>query len=355
MNERTKRLRGVVVGAGYFSKFHLSAWSRIDEVEIVALCDLDQEKAQRVAGVHGITNVYNDVSRMLSDQNPDFVDIVTRPDSHLDLVRSAADAGVSIICQKPLAPTFDDARRLVSVASDARVLLMVHENFRFQPWYREIRKLLDDGVVGDNLHTISIRTRMGDGWQNDAYQARQPYFVSMPQLLIFETGVHFIDTFRYLAGEIDGIYASLRRLNPNIAGEDTAMVLFEFANGAQGVWDASRYHESNLDDPRYTFGECLVETNGGSIRLYGDGRITIQKLGQSERDHPYEHNNLDFAGDCVFATQQHFIDSIRKIEQFETSGEEYLKTLCVQEAVYQSAASGLPVRGLAEGGDHADH
>ncbi len=73
---------------------------------------------------------------------------------------------------------------------------MVHDNFRFQPWHREFRRLLDAGAIG-RLHSISCRTRMGDGWQPDAYLARQPYFRTMPQLLIYETGVHFIDVYRY--------------------------------------------------------------------------------------------------------------------------------------------------------------
>ena len=355
MNEEANTIRGVAVGAGYFSQFHFDAWSRIDEVDLVAICDIDRDKAQRMADRHGVRHVYTNVAEMLDQQKPAFIDIITRPDSHLELVRTAAANHVNVICQKPLAPSIDEARQIVACAGEAGIQLMVHENFRFQPWYREIRKLLDGGNLGDRLHTITMRTRMGDGWQDDAYQSRQPYFVSMPRLLVFETGVHFIDTFRFLAGEIDGVYASLRKLNPNIAGEDTGLILFEFASGARGVWDASRFNESNLNNPRYTFGECLVETNGGSIRLYGDGRITIQPLGERERDHVYVHNDRDFAGDCVLATQKHFIDSLQRVEPFETSGQEYMKTLQVQEAVYDSASTGLPVRGLVDGDQDAHH
>ena len=200
MNNETDKLRGVAVGAGYFSQFHLNAWSRMADVEMVAICDIDRDQAQRAADQHGIDHVYTNVSEMLAEQKPAFIDIITRPDSHLEIVRAAASVHVHVICQKPLAPSIDEARQLVSCAGDAGIQLMVHENFRFQPWYREIRKLLDGGSIGDRLHSITMRTRMGDGWQKDAYQARQPYFVSMPRLLVFETGVHFIDTFRYLAG-----------------------------------------------------------------------------------------------------------------------------------------------------------
>ena len=350
-----RRLKGAVIGAGYFSRFHCEAWSRIDQVELCAVCDLDLERARQTADGHDIETAYGSVTEMLEAEQPDFVDIVTRPDSHLELVGLAAERGLHVICQKPLAPTFAESEQLVAKAAEAGVRLMVHENFRFQPWHREIKKLIERGAIGDRLHSVSCRTRTGDGWQSDAYLARQPYFVTMPRLLIFETGVHFIDTFRFLAGEIDGVFASLRRLNPKIAGEDEGVVLFEFSGGARGVWDASRYHEANCDDPRYTFGEFLIEGDGGSIRLYADGTLTVQPLGETEYDHPYRHEPQNFAGDCVYHTQRHFIDSLLAETEFETSGKDYLNTLRVQEAVYQSSESGQPVRGLARGENIADH
>ena len=345
MAEET-RLRGTAVGAGYFSQFHYEAWSRIGEVELVSVCDADESKAREAASKHNIASVYTDAGTMLDAEQPDFVDIITRPDSHLELVQQAASRGIHVICQKPLAATIEEAEQLLRTANEAGVRLMVHDNFRFQPWYREIKSLIEQGTIGERLHSLAFQSRLGDGWQDDAYLARQPYFRDMPRFLVYETGVHFIDTFRSLAGEIDGVFASLRKLNPNIAGEDAGIVLFEFASGARGLWDANRYNEPNCDDPRYTFGDFLLEGNGGSIRLHSDGRLTVQPLGEPEQEHIYEHQRKNFAGDCVYFTQRHFVDSLIDDAPFETSGEEYLKTLRVQEAVYRSAATGLPVRGL---------
>ena len=340
------KLRGVAVGAGYFSQFHLDAWKRIDNVDLVAICDTDKSKANTAAKEHDIASTYNNVGEMLAKEDPDFIDIITRPDSHLSLTKLAVDANVAVICQKPLAPTFEESKELVSIAEEGSVPLMVHENFRFQPWYREIKRILESGNLGDRLHSISIRTRTGDGWQPDAYLGRQPYFREMERFLVFEMGVHFIDTMRFLGGEIEGVYARLRKLNADIAGEDTGTVLFEFASGAQGMWDANRFNEPNTEDARYTFGTVLVETNGGSIRLHQDGRITTQRLGEAEQTHEYSHERRNFAGDCVFATQKHFIDCLAASRPFETSGKAYLKTLEVQEAVYQSAERQLPVRNI---------
>ncbi len=337
-------LKGVCIGAGYFSQFHLDAWQRIPEVTIAAVCDQVLVKAERACQELDHSRAYADYQSMFDREQPDFVDVITPPASHAAICQEAGKRGISIICQKALAPDFEQSKQIVETAKEHRVRLMVHENFRFQPWHREIRRLIDAGAVGDRLHQLYFRSRMGDGWGDDAYLSRQPYFREMPKLLVFETGVHFIDTFRFLAGEIDETYAMLKRLNPLIAGEDSGLLTFRFANGATGVWDANRYNDSDSDDPRYTFGEFLVEGSGGSIRLYSDGRLTLQPLGQKVREHVYKHERRGFGGDCVYFTQKHFVAGLLKGEPFETSGDAYLNTLRVQEAAYESAATNRPIR-----------
>jgi predicted dehydrogenase len=342
MIDRNDRvLRGAVIGVGYFSHFHFDAWRRIENVDIVAVCDLDEQKANAVAAEFGVEKTFTEFRQMLDSCELDFVDVVTRPDSHLAIATEIAAKGIAIICQKPIAPTVTEATQLVNVAKDAGVPLMIHENFRFQPWYREIKQLLNDRRIGDRLHTISFRNRAGDGHGADAYLARQPYFQTMENFLIFEAGIHTIDTYRYLAGEIDRVWCSTRKLNPVIAGEDAAMAIFDFTGGGQGFYDANRFNESTADNPRYTFGEMLVECNGGSIRLYDDGRLTVQELKKAEVDHAYKPSTHGFAGDCVLATQQHFVDGLlAERHSFETDGPSYLKSIAVQEAMYRSADSG---------------
>jgi len=333
----------VCVGAGYFSHFQYDAWQRIPEVTITAMCNRNVERAKAIRDKFGIPNHYTDYREMLEKEKPDFVDIITPPPTHVQMCRVAADLGIHVICQKPLAPTFAEARRIVEHAGKAGVRFMVHENWRFQPWYRQIKQLLDDGAIGEKVHVMSFRSRMGDGWGRDAYLDRQPYFRDYPRLLVYENGVHFIDTYRYLAGEIESVYAVLKKLNPVIAGEDFGVVVLNFRSGATGLWDANRYNETNVANPRYTFGEFLVDGDGGSIRLYGDGRLTVQKLGQPETEHAYAHEDRNFSGDCCYFTQRHFIDRLIDGEPFETNGSSYLRTLAVQDAVYESAERGAPV------------
>ncbi len=280
-------LRGLCIGAGYFSRFHLDAWNRLEGVTCVGVCDLDIDRAQAAAKSHDIDRWFDDPARALDELRPDFADLITPPETHLDLIQRAAERSVPIICQKPLAPDLPTSQRIVEICQKANVRLMVHENFRFQPWHREIKRLLEDGVIGE-LHTLSVRTRLGDGWGAEAYLDRQPYFRTMERLLIFETGVHFLDTFRYLGGEITDVYAKLRRLNPAIVGEDAATLQVTFRSGAIAMWDANRYNESTSehDDPRYTFGTFLLEGTHGSISLGLDGQLTIKPLGERASTHP---------------------------------------------------------------------
>jgi predicted dehydrogenase len=248
----------------------------------------------------------------------------------------AAEGGVAVVCQKPLAPAFEASRRIVEAARSAGVRFMVHENWRWQPWYRKIREIRQSGAIGEFTH-LHFLMRMGDGWGAAAYLDRQPFFRDYPRLLVYETGVHFIDTFRYLLGEVTEVFAHLRRLNPVIQGEETGQVFFRFASGATAIWDANRYNEVESSSPRYTFGQLRIDAAGGHLTMDTESKIRVKLLGQPGFDVEYPHENINFAGDCVYALQRHFVDCMLSGAPFESSGEDYLKTLRVVDAVYESA------------------
>ncbi len=330
------KLRIACIGAGYFARFQVGAWKRIPEVELIAICDRDEQKANSMAQEFDVPNIYTSAEALFENEQLDLVDIITPPETHFGLCKLAADHGVAIICQKPVAPTLTEAEKLVSQVSE-KVPLMIHENYRFQPWHRKIKSMIESNTIGDKVHSLYFQTRLGDGWQPDAYLQRQPYFRTMPRLLVHETGVHFIDTFRYLLGEVESVYADLKQLNAEIAGEDSGLLVFNFTNGVRAIWDANRYNESKSQNPRYTFGEMLLEGSGGSIRLYQDGSITLQPLGQPEAPVEYHHEDIDFGGDCVYFTQKHLAECLISGKDPETGGAKYLQNLRIQEAIYQSA------------------
>ena len=217
-------LKVVTIGAGYFARFHHEAWSRMPRARLAAICDLDRDKAEAAAQEVGVETVYDDPAELLARERPDLVDIATPPASHRDLVALAASEGIDVVCQKAFTRSLDEARETVAIAEGAGVTLAVHENFRFQPWFREIRRLVDERAFGD-LYAVSFRLRPGDGQGPRAYLDRQPYFQGMERFLVHETAIHLIDTFRFLCGGCEAVYADLRRLNPAIAGEDAGVIL----------------------------------------------------------------------------------------------------------------------------------
>jgi predicted dehydrogenase len=339
----TATLKGVGVGAGYFSAYQYEAWRRIPEVAMTAICNRTVAKAEAMAARYDIPRVYGDFDEMIEREKPDFVDIITPPQTHLDYCTRLAGRGISMICQKPLAPTWDECVRLVETVEKSPARFVVHENWRWQPWYREMKRLLDSGLPGE-LFSINVRMRMGDGWGADAYLSRQPFFRDYPRLLIYETGVHFLDTFRFLGGEITSVYARLRRLNPAIKGEDAGMVVCGMANGSTAVLDANRYNEAATDEPRYTFGTVRIDGSRGHLELGTDGAITVKPLGEPAYNHAYRHERRGFAGDCCYHFQRHVVDTLLGGGQFESSGADYLKTLRAVEACYQSAECGEVIR-----------
>ncbi|MEM9134884.1 MAG: Gfo/Idh/MocA family oxidoreductase [Actinomycetota bacterium] len=336
-------MRGALVGVGYFSRFHLDAWSRLPDGGIVTVIDADPDRAAAVAGEHGLTTHPSLAAAIADPDCPlDFVDIVTPPESHHRLALEAAEAGLDVICQKPLAPTLPEATALVSGVGRTGVRFMVHENWRWQPWYRAIGRFLTSDVAGEPYHA-SFTMRTGDGWADDAYLDRQPYFRRYPRLLLHETGIHFVDTFRYLLGEVTSVYASISRRNGAIAGEDAGVAVLHFASGATAVFDGSRYNESDAEDPRYTFGRFRLDTSTGHAELDLDGTVRWHPLGRPATTMLGRPPRTGFGGDSVFALQEHFVDCVRSGRPFESEGADYLRTMAVVEACYTSAERGQVV------------
>ena len=334
------RLRVAGVGAGYFSQFHLAGWKAIPEVEYVALCDRDEAKARAHAERFGISRVFTDAAHMLDAVAPDLFDIVTPPPTHAPLVAEAARRRVPAICQKALAPTYAEAVALVETAERAGVLLVAHENFRWTPWHREAKRLIDAGRLG-TLHGVAFRLRPGDGQGPRAYLDRQPYFQQMPQLLVYETAIHWIDTFRFLMGEVAAVYARLRRVNPVIVGEDAGYIVFEFAGGATGLFDGNRLNDHVAANPRRTMGEMWLEGSAGVLRLDGEARLWWKPHHGPEAEHRYDAGPTDtFAGGACEHLQRHVVRHLCAGAPLENTGREYLGALRVQEAVYRSHAEG---------------
>ncbi len=332
-----------IVGAGFFSQFHYDAWSRINNTKIEACCDLDIDKAKSVAEKFQIENVYSNLEELLKNNTIDLLDIVSPPPTHLQNVKLAAQQGTNVVCQKPFGETLEQAQEITRIADKMGIEVIVHDNFRFMPWYRKIKSVLEQGILGDVLNA-QFNLRPGDGQGQDAYLSRQPYFQQMEKFLIHETAIHFIDTFRYLFGEVTSVYADLRRCNPVIKGEDSGVVIFELASGMRAVFDGNRLIDHSSSNTRRTMGEMWIEGTKAVLSLDGEGRIWLRKHGSLQLEPvEYQWQDQGYGGDCVFALCKHVKEYFRDHGSVENKGREYLANIELENAIYQSDKEGRKI------------
>ena len=325
--------RVACLGAGFFAQFHRDGWERIDEVELVGIADQDLEKASQTGHPP-----FASLKDMLENAQPDILDIVVPPTAHADAIRTALDYDPKlIICQKPFCTSLAEAQEMVSLAKEKSTTLIVHENFRFQPWFRAIQSAIEDGLIGKPLQA-TFRLRPGDGQGPDAYLARQPYFQKMPRFMVHETGVHYIDTFRFLFGNPNAVYADLRKVNSVIAGEDAGFVIFEHQNGMRTILDGNRNLDHAATNTRCTMGEGLFEGTKGTLTLLGDGSVNLRKFGELSTIQVIgPDQSPNFGGDCTYKLQRHAIDALLEHFPFENEANNYLTVIEIEAAIYDSA------------------
>lgn len=332
-------LRVACLGAGYFSQFHYDSWARMAGAALVGACDRDLARATTTG-----LPAFDDLTAMLDATRPDILDIILPPPGHAAAIRAALAAGLrTIICQKPFCTGLAEAEQITAEAEAAGARIIIHENFRFQPWYRALKTALAAGQIGA-VQQVTFWLRPGDGQGPRAYLDRQPYFQDMPRFLIHETGVHWIDTFRYLLGPPTAVYADLRRVNPVIAGEDAGHVLFDHPGGVRALFDGNRSLDHAADNHRRTMGEALVEGTDGTITLTGDGALWLRRFGEVTPVALLPRDTWSgFGGDCVHALQTHVISGLLHGTPLENLAPDYLDVIRIEEAVYRSAETGRKV------------
>jgi predicted dehydrogenase len=280
---------------------------------------------------------YQNVEALFAAEAVDALDIATPRETHAALVLAAAEQGVAVLCQKPLAPTLAEAEALAAQVA-GRIRLMVHENWRFRPYYRQIAAWMAEGRLGRlTMGTISIRS---SGLVPDAagrYPAieRQPFFRTEPRLLIAESLIHHIDVARWLFGPLRLLSARTLRASDAVVGESAAMLMFETAEGAPLVVDGN--YASPGFPPAARDRVELIGTR--SSILMRDDRLEL--LGGDPVAMHYDHAEAYQA--CFDATIAHFVDALHTGAAFETSVDDNLETLCLVEDAYAGrSASGPP-------------
>ena len=333
-------LRIAMIGGGYFGRIQARAWQRAEGVDFVGIVESSGDRRDELRTQFPDLEVVADLQTLLDIGNLDLVDIATPPETHEKLTSHLLGKVPTIVCQKPFCANIDAAGSLVEKAEAGSTKLIVHENFRFMPWYRKIEQIIANGELG-KIRQACFRMRPGDGNGKSAYLERQLYFRTMARFLIHETGIHWIDVFRYLFGEPASIYADLWQSNLTIEGEDSGIVVLTMKNGARVILDANRTLDHQAKNHRLTMGEFIIEGSKASLFLDGEGALKIRHFGSNvETAVPYEFTDRDFGGDCVFHFQNHVVDHLRNGSVLETLAKDYLKNMRIEEAAYHSSSTG---------------
>ena len=334
------KLKVACAGTGYFSQFHYEAWTRVGAVELVGVYNRSRDKADEFRARYEIPYSGTSLADLLDKTQAEVLDIITPPATHLESVRIAAERGVHVICQKPFGEDLAQAEAMVDLADRHGIKLVIHENFRFMPWYRKIKTVLDSGALGRVLNA-EFKLRPGDGQGPEAYLARQPYFQDMPRFLVHETAIHLVDTFRFLFGEPESVYADLRRCNPVIKGEDSGLIVFQFPEQLQVVFDGNRLLDHSASNTRRTMGELEICGTQAELRLDGEARLWLRNFGeQTAAPLEYEWRDQFFGGDCVYETIAHIVRHFCEDAPLENQGRDYLHNIHIENAIYDAAAQG---------------
>ncbi|KPA20679.1 Inositol 2-dehydrogenase [Shimia sp. SK013] len=334
-----------VIGLGYFSQFHLQAWQDDPRVDKIVATDLSEARRDWARQSFEV-DVFEGATAAQVAVDVDIVDIVAPPPAHANLIEAFLRPGRIIVCQKPFCTSLAEAEAVVAKAAEAGCKIVVHENFRFQPWHRTIKAFLDAGKMGQ-VYQGRFGLRPGDGRGEDAYSARQPAFRDMSRLLIHETGVHFVDLFQWLFGTITAVYADLVKINPVLRGEDAGQLQMTHASGTRSLFDGNRLMDHVTDNPRRTMGEMWIEGEAGSLRLDGLGRVFFREFGtQQETAVPLvaDVDDTAFGGGCVAYLCQHVAAAATHAGVLENEARDYLSVIRATEAAYESHATGRKIQ-----------
>jgi predicted dehydrogenase len=330
-------------GAGQVAPYQLKAWKSIEGVEIVALANRTISKAKNLANEFSMDekHVYSDYHELLEEENIDFVDVATAPHVHREQVEACAQHGLHVICQKPFAPSVEDAWKMIEACDREGVLLSINENWRWRSWYRKIKTLLDEGKIGKpryariSRHT-NITLPVSDDRLPELFR-KQSYLIETDKLILYEWGIHLIDVLRYLFGDIQSLYARMDKVSPVGKGEDRAIVVLNFKK-LTSVIDIS-WCSINGEAGNSQLEMVSIEGDGGTIKLLPNQGDTLEVVSGRERvQQPAFKGSPEKAYQNSYtAAQRHFVDCLRMGKKPETVDQDNIKTLMATFAAYESA------------------
>ncbi len=341
-----------VIGAGFIVRdVQLVAYANAG-YQVAAIADLDPEQARKTAQLRGVPQVYETAAQLLADPSITVVDLAVPPDQQLAVVQEVVrhnDHIRGLLAQKPLAPNYADAERIVRLCEEAGITVAVNQNMRWDPSIRALRTLLERGWLGEPvLATIEMRApRRYVSWK------RRSDRLTLPVM-----SIHHLDVFRFLFGEPDSVYASART-DPRADFPHTdgiVLYVLEYASGLRAAALDDVYAGPVLEGAAAdNFIRWRVEgTEGmarGAIGWHAWPNVVPSTIDFTTRRQPgvwfSPRWKEAWFPDAFAGTMGELLDSLAAGREPSISGRDHLRTMALVEACYRSIAERRAVR-LAE-------
>ena len=367
-----------VIGHGFMGKVHSNAYLKIPFTyrepaaypSLVAMAGRDQAGLADTARRFGYQGVYTDWRELVRDPQVQVVDNCTPDDLHAEVSIAAAQAGKHILCEKPLALTVAEARRMREAVVKAGVKHMLCHNYRFLPAVRLAHELVGEGGIG------RVYQMRGCYLQEVGRDPREPienvwYASGTRSGVLLGIGCHIIDLARFLVGEIEAVSGLLKTFHHRrpdgtgamreVSADEVNLALVEFAGGAVGTLESagvSTGHKNqctweingakgslsfDLEDPNH-LKVCLDD--GSPSRVIGFSDVSVTGAG-----HPLQAailppgHNSGWEYGHVHALH-HFLAAVANGKAVEPCGatfEDGYRTQLVMEAMKESSAKGAKV------------
>lgn len=341
-----ERVRVGIVGAGVGSA-HAGGYSKCANAQMVALCDLDAARAQKLANEYGIPKIYTDYREMLAEENLDAVSVCTPNALHAPIAVAALEAGCHVLCEKPLSINAVEGKKIVDAAKKARGKFMIGMNNRFRGDSQTLKKYIEDGELGDIYYAKTGWVRRNGIPGMGGWFTRKEMSGGGP---LIDIGVHALDLTLYLMGNpkpvsvFGATYAKFGPFGKGRGGwgvqveggaydvEDLAAAQVRFDNGATLVLEASWAQHVEKDR---LYNELYGEKGGATLEPF---RIFTEKYGRPIDITPQYPKVGGHDGEIA-----HFIECIIEDKEPLATAEQALDVMKILDGIYASSQSGKSV------------
>ena len=336
------KLRVGLIGCGNIGAgAHLPAYARIPEAELVAVCDIREERAQEAARLSGATP-YTDYRQLLEREDIQMVDICLPTNLHAQAAIDAIEAGKHVLCEKPLAHTLDAAGKMIERVRQNGVKFMVGHIRRFDHRYTGIKAQIDAGKIGEPVFIRRAERQLlpfpPDAWQWDPRQGGG---------VILDIGVHVTDLFRWFFGEnaieVYAVARSVREAAQEAGSFDHAMLTCKFPGGKTGFAEVSWAYPQGFGGTLYAHLD-IVGTEGKIS--YADKDTNPLLIYTPDKGHELPRY-FRFMSTTEYAFEEeirHFVHCVLGDREPAVSLDDAYAALEMALAAQRSAETGEPVR-----------